>query len=47
MEGVGWEEEGERGRYDFKVSARAADAKLAEAMEVAELETKFITASNF
>ena len=33
--------------FDFKVLARAADANLFEAMEVAEIESKDITASDF
>ena len=43
----GSEEEWKAWEFDFKVSARAADANLVEAVEVAEIESKAIAAANF
>ena len=43
----GAEDEWKAREFDFKVSARAADAILVEAMEVAEIESKDITAADF
>ena len=43
----GGEDEWKAWEFDFKVSARAADANLVEAMEVAEIESKDITAADF
>ena len=43
----GGEDEWKAWEFDFKVSARAADAILVEAMEVAEIESKDITAADF
>ena len=43
----GGEDEWKAWEFDFKVSARAADAILEEAMEVAEIESKDITAADF
>ena len=43
----GGEDEWKVWEFDFKVSARTADANLVEAMEVAEIESKDITAANF
>ena len=44
---TGFEDEWKAWEFDFKVSTRAADANLVEAMEVAEIESKDITAANF
>ena len=41
------EDEWKAWEFDFKVSARAADAYLVEAMEVDEMESKDITAADF
>ena len=43
----GGEDEWKAWEFDFKVSARAADAILVEAMEVGEIESKDITAADF
>ena len=43
----GGEDEWKAWEYDFKVSARAADAILVQAIEVAEIESKDITAADF
>ena len=43
----GGEDEWKAWKFDFKVSARVADANLPEAMEVAEIETWDITAADF
>ena len=43
----GGEDEWKAWEFDFKVSARVADANLPEAMEVAEIESWDITAADF
>ena len=43
----GGEDEWNAWEFDFKVSARAADANLVGAMEVVEIESKDITAADF
>ena len=43
----GGEDEWKAWEFDFKVSARVTDANLAEAMEVAEIESWDITAADF
>ena len=43
----GGEEQWKAWEFDFKVSTRAADAMTAEALEVAEVETKVVSAGNF
>ena len=43
----GGEDDWKAWEFDFKVSARAADAILVEAVEVAEIESKDITAADF